>query len=764
MTLYLGDNLIAGVSYPVEPTRNIGQIIQSTIPLIDAGLHLMDGSLISGAGIYSDFVDYMKGLYEEGLIEELVWTSYDTGIEDGIGSIAFNGSLYVSVSTSATTATSTDGVNWIEQGTLPGIITHSGFRIAYGDGKFVIVSADGYVTTSTDGINWTTATQNAVLKSFSCHGIAYGNGKFVVVTSSLYSTSTDGINWEAWALLDGNYLNEIIFDGTKFIAMDEDRALFTSTDGLTWTAIPQSQATGFSGWYGLAYGNGMYISLNISGYISTSTDGIDWTTPVYKVYTGSNLGRIYYVNNRFTITFEGSAIYIGAEDYVLPEVPFNQPTISTNGVMGGARFAVSSNVIQYSNYDCGVYMAFDNNPATQFHSISGATTGYIDIYNPSPIKVTNIQIVNQGAANRASSAGKIYGSNDGTAWTQLKTYTNSEQSASGTWNISLSSNANFYLYYRIESTAGGSDSYWTIQQINLTATEQSYPNCFCSETEWQTLATNAGACGKFVYNSANNTVRLPKLNGFVEGTSTVSELGYLTPAGLPNITGHTGWIVAGGANDAADVSGAIGYIEKGSHSGLGSGADKWAEYDIDASRISSIYGNSNTVQPQSVKVFYYIVIATTTKTEIEVDIDEVATDLNGKADRDLSNLSNGLANTVCTTPATTTSSASSARPAVVVENYVNGASWYRVWSDGWCEQGGIYSQSNAQSTETTITLLKAYPNTNYKVFVTPAEQFSYALMAGSRAHTTSNFILSWFGINSSNYASAASWKAEGYIR
>ena len=59
---------------------------------------------------------------------------------------------------------------------------------------------------------------------------------------------------------------------------------------------------------------------------------------------------------------------------------------------------------------------------------------------------------------------------------------------------------------------------------------------------------------------------------------------------------------------------------------------------FDASRSSSVYGNSSTVQPQSIKVLYYIVVATSTKTDIQVDIDEIATDLNGKMDIDMSNM------------------------------------------------------------------------------------------------------------------------------
>ena len=43
--------------------RNIGELVYSSIPLSDAGLHLLDGSLISGTGIYAGFVTYIASLY-----------------------------------------------------------------------------------------------------------------------------------------------------------------------------------------------------------------------------------------------------------------------------------------------------------------------------------------------------------------------------------------------------------------------------------------------------------------------------------------------------------------------------------------------------------------------------------------------------------------------------------------------------------------------------------------------------------------------------
>ena len=159
----------------------------------------------------------------------------------------------------------------------------------------------------------------------------------------------------------------------------------------------------------------------------------------------------------------------------------------------------------------------------------------------------------------------------------------------------------------------------------------SYPQCFTDETTWQNTVNSKGACGKFVYNSTNNTVRLPKITGFIEGTIDSNALGELVEAGLPNITGN---IFAGDTYGSSIFTSSSGFIQNGSNTGWRTSTVQYTvsgasdTITFDASRSSAIYGNSNTVQPQAIKVFYYIVIATTTKTDIEVDIDEVITDLN----------------------------------------------------------------------------------------------------------------------------------------
>ena len=159
-----------------------------------------------------------------------------------------------------------------------------------------------------------------------------------------------------------------------------------------------------------------------------------------------------------------------------------------------------------------------------------------------------------------------------------------------------------------------------------------YPSLFVSETDWQASVSQYGVCGKYVYNASANTVRLPKVTGFVEGTLDVNALGDLVEAGLPNITGAFNADILREATNV-HYSGALAADAPWSAGTSNQGTDaSQSGITFDASKSNAIYGKSNTVQPQSTKGFLYIVVATSTKTDIEVDIDNIATDLNNKVD------------------------------------------------------------------------------------------------------------------------------------
>ena len=168
-----------------------------------------------------------------------------------------------------------------------------------------------------------------------------------------------------------------------------------------------------------------------------------------------------------------------------------------------------------------------------------------------------------------------------------------------------------------------------------------YTQLFWGESDWQSYVTNHGVCGKFVLNEANRTIRLPKVTGIIEGTIDVTALGDLVEAGLPVMTtGGAGshshslwaecWRGADGNNQAARWCG--GDRRTGSATG-------WTNTVGDHTHsINTGVGVSNTVQPQTIKVLYYIVVANVTKPSMQIDIDNITTDLNGKAETDLTNV------------------------------------------------------------------------------------------------------------------------------
>lgn len=163
--------------------------------------------------------------------------------------------------------------------------------------------------------------------------------------------------------------------------------------------------------------------------------------------------------------------------------------------------------------------------------------------------------------------------------------------------------------------------------------------CWTTESDWQTSVSTYGECGKFVYDSVNNTLRLPKLTSFVQATNSANELGSLVEAGLPNITGATAVCMRYSDGVSYASSGAFSYIEKWDSSIKNPVFfdNSGTKIIFDASKSSPIYGNSTTVQPQAIKYYFYIVVGTLSKTDIQVNIDKIMTDLNGKADNDLSN-------------------------------------------------------------------------------------------------------------------------------
>lgn len=109
----------------------------------------------------------------------------------------------------------------------------------------------------------------------------------------------------------------------------------------------------------------------------------------------------------------------------------------------------------------------------------------------------------------------------------------------------------------------------------------------------------------------NSTFNLPDLNGRVlQGADNDHAAGTSIAAGLPNITGYHN--VTNGYNDTIMSSNYLGgaFYKKAEFASraaqISSASNIACDFGFDASRLSSIYGNSNTVQPPALSINFCI--------------------------------------------------------------------------------------------------------------------------------------------------------------
>lgn len=227
---------------------------------------------------------------------------------------------------------------------------------------------------------------------------------------------------------------------------------------------------------------------------------------------------------------------------------------------------------------------------------------------------------------------------------------------------------------------------------------------------------------------------------FVQQAMSNGELGKAYKAGLPNLTGKTG---ASSIGNRFPCDGVFAYRNDMGQWTYGvSGGGYGDVVYMDASKQNSIYGSSSTVQPNAVALRCFVVVANTSDNESAMDWSEWASSLNGKLNADHSN---------------------DTKP-YITETYVNGTSWYRVWSDGWCEQGGVNTKTGS-GTLVTVNLLKTFRDTNYYVNRSNLSNSSWSGFSGyitgiQYNKTTGSFA---FKADSANYSQGAMWEAKGYL-
>ncbi len=324
------------------------------------------------------------------------------------------------------------------------------------------------------------------------------------------------------------------------------------------------------------------------------------------------------------------------------EQTFVQSVLTHNGTLGGSTFACSDNGHHTTSSSMDTYFIFTplQNVDKGLDLTAPKGSRYLYFYNPNPLKVSKLKIYNRystGSGTGAITKFELAGSNNGSSWTTIGTYTNSITGANTNWTTTINSDT-FYKYHRINvitSTYVDSGS-TVIRHMDITATEQVSVVSKTAEEVWQEEYAAKGVCDKFVYDSVNNTVRLPKYGNQLYTSSfasTVPVVGNGMTLGLTDGSNNYGL-------DTVNYYGHFSSTNYGTAVGNSDGpnvvTNKSLGITIDGTKSGVVADTSNIANGMS--VYYYIVVANAgNKTAAQTDIDEIATDLNGKMDVDGTN-------------------------------------------------------------------------------------------------------------------------------
>ena len=225
--------------------------------------------------------------------------------------------------------------------------------VAYGNGKWVAVAQnfDERVAYSTDGIEWTT-TDAAIQAGWS--DIIYDGSKFVALaimaasTGENIMTSTDGVTWNSsdTYTLPGTLANwtGLAYGDGKYVAVANNRQIAYSTNGTSWTLQTAPHASG--SYYGVSYGDGQFVLVGSSGNVATSSDGQTWTSRTASTSAGWNdvaYGNDLWVAisadapNRVMYSSDGAVTWTDAPQYAVFENAWEAITFGDGKFVAVAR-------------------------------------------------------------------------------------------------------------------------------------------------------------------------------------------------------------------------------------------------------------------------------------------------------------------------------------------------------------------------------------------------------------------------------------------
>ena len=253
------------------------------------------------------------------------------------------------------------------------------------------------------------------------------------------------------------YFLKTVFDGSSW-------TLYSSIDNIDWTQeVTWSTTTSYAG-------TNLYIGRDYDTTGEYFTGTIDLTQSYIKINN-----EIWWQGGTGDVTLkQGSKVFVpnGWSDYDYYKYVYQdwtQPVLTENGVLGGDSFACDQSTVRGNYY---AYQAFDNMGSTTMWHSTNSIPAWISWYNPTPLKITNVNVTNRSSDGSYPKAYQLQYSDDNSTWTTTVSG-NGTGGDSVSWDIPVTLDT-YHKYWRLYviSASGSNSGYVSIGEIVITAQER----------------------------------------------------------------------------------------------------------------------------------------------------------------------------------------------------------------------------------------------------------------------------------------------------
>jgi hypothetical protein len=312
---------------------------------------------------------------------------------------AYAAYMFVAVGDGGSIFTSLDNQKTWTSRALPDAVAGRQLNdVTFAFGRFVAVGNGGTIVYSADGVTWTAATINnsgASLANTSLKALAFSGASLMAVgQGGVVLTSGDGITWTAQATNITSNLNTVAFSSSWttsiptavtvaafWVAAGDAGAVYSSADGVTWTAMNTGLESVTGAWRGISVlkdqtstldcgvGSPAVTTVSTSytlavvgddGKVATAGPGLTWTLSTLD--GAPRLNRVVSPSGQFVAVGNAGAVYTGNLNADASSVSWSRRNSGTSSDLYGLVRYGKDAALTYSNS----YIAYGQGAQTLF--------------------------------------------------------------------------------------------------------------------------------------------------------------------------------------------------------------------------------------------------------------------------------------------------------------------------------------------------------------------------------------------------------------